>query len=173
MAPALPDLPPPAPLPALPELPARPLGEAAPAEEKKPLLLAQATPLVTLAEDQLEIGGAVRFQTGKAQLDASSFALLEQVAAVLQQHRELALVEVQGHTDNQGPAAKNLQLSQARAEAVVRFLASKGIDPRRLRARGYGADRPIKPNLNKRNRDLNRRVEFHILERGAPAANPG
>jgi outer membrane protein OmpA-like peptidoglycan-associated protein len=142
------------PPPPLPDLPLEP-----PAEE---------TPLVKLAGDTLVLGEPIRFHLGKATLAPESHAVLDQVARLLASHPELALVEVQGHTDNQGPAAKNRKLSQARAEAVVRYLAGSGVDPRRLRAKGYGADRPLAPNFNKRNRELNRRVELHVIERRSP-----
>jgi outer membrane protein OmpA-like peptidoglycan-associated protein len=78
------------------------------------------------------------------------------------------LVEVQGHTDEKGTAEYNRQLSQARAASVVDWLVAHGVDSNRLSAKGYGADRPIAENASEEGRQKNRRVEFHILKKGAP-----
>lgn len=74
-------------------------------------------------------------------------------------------VEIAGHTDNIGTAAYNMQLSQRRAEAVKDYLVKKGIDPRRITAKGYGKTRPLASNDDeKEGRELNRRVEFRVIE---------
>ncbi len=62
-------------------------------------------------------------------------------------------------------AELNLQLSKDRAKAVADHLIKAGIDASRLEVEGYGDTRPIAPNLTPRGRELNRRVEFVILER--------
>jgi OOP family OmpA-OmpF porin len=65
---------------------------------------------------------------------------------------------VQGHTDSQGDPNKNFLLSQARAESVVSYLLSRGIDAGRLTPIGYGSDVPIAPNDTAAGREANRRV---------------
>jgi outer membrane protein OmpA-like peptidoglycan-associated protein len=74
------------------------------------------------------------------------------------------MVEISGHTDNIGSKEYNNQLSYRRARAVVNVLTRKGIDPARIKAVGYGEDKPIASNDDERDgRELNRRVEFKVL----------
>ena len=72
-------------------------------------------------------------------------------------------IEVEGHTDNVGNDAYNKGLSQRRAEAVVAYLVSKGVDAGRLQAKGFGEEAPIADNKTKVGRATNRRVVFTIL----------
>jgi outer membrane protein OmpA-like peptidoglycan-associated protein len=99
--------------------------------------------------------------------------LLDAITDVIKAHPELLLLEVDGHTDNTGTPAFNRRLSQQRAEAVVKALVERGIDPARLRARGYGASRPLAPNVNAKNREKNRRVEIKVIERGGGKKGAG
>ena len=71
-------------------------------------------------------------------------------------------VEIGGHTDNVGSTTMNNKLSQARAEAVVNYLASKGIAKPRMTSKGYGPAEPIATNNSSEGRQQNRRVEFKI-----------
>jgi outer membrane protein OmpA-like peptidoglycan-associated protein/Tol biopolymer transport system component len=74
------------------------------------------------------------------------------------------VVEIAGHTDNIGTVEYNMNLSQLRARAVVNYLVKKGIDPRRLKAQGYGKHNPLASNDNEKDgRELNRRVEFVVV----------
>jgi OOP family OmpA-OmpF porin len=66
--------------------------------------------------------------------------------------------EIEGHTDSRGSEKYNRDLSQKRAENVMKHLISNGIDPSRLRAVGYGESRPIADNNTKEGRERNRRV---------------
>lgn len=72
-------------------------------------------------------------------------------------------VEISGHTDSDGSATYNKQLSLKRAQSVVSYLVEKGIDRGRLTEKGYGADQPIKPNDSEENKQANRRIEFKII----------
>jgi outer membrane protein OmpA-like peptidoglycan-associated protein len=118
---------------------------------------------VAITGNTLQILDRVHFATGKAKIEKRSFGLLDQVAAVLNGHPEMAKVEVQGHTDNRGAVNTNMVLSQARADAVTRYLVNKGVAAERLRARGYGPDQPIGNNATPAGRETNRRVEFKVL----------
>jgi outer membrane protein OmpA-like peptidoglycan-associated protein len=72
-------------------------------------------------------------------------------------------VQVNGHTDNKGKKSANLKLSQARAEAVVSYLVSKkGVDGKRLSAKGFGDEKPIADNATADGRTKNRRVDFTV-----------
>ena len=72
-------------------------------------------------------------------------------------------VEVAGHTDSVGSEAYNQKLSERRAQAVVDYLVSRGVDPKRLKAVGYGKDKPIASNATDAGRAENRRVELQIF----------
>ncbi len=105
----------------------------------------------------------INFETGKATIKANSFTVLDSAYAVLQQFPEVR-VEVQGHTDDVGDDAKNLKLSQDRAQAVVDYFVKKGMAADRLVAKGYGETKPMVANDSKANQALNRRVEFLLIE---------
>lgn len=109
------------------------------------------------------------FDYNKTTLRKESKTELEQLKQFIQKHPELTF-EVAGHTDNKGKEAINIKISQLRAESVVNYLIKKGIDKRRLIAKGYGETTPIADNTlpngkpNPEGMQMNRRVEFKILE---------
>jgi outer membrane protein OmpA-like peptidoglycan-associated protein len=105
----------------------------------------------------------IQFDTGKAELKPESYPTLDAVGYLLAQWPTLK-IEVGGHTDNVGGAAKNRQLSRARAAAVLRYLSGKyaGLDSTRFVVKGYGKDKPLVPNTTVENRAQNRRVEFVV-----------
>jgi outer membrane protein OmpA-like peptidoglycan-associated protein len=73
-------------------------------------------------------------------------------------------VEISGHTDSDGDRVHNLDLSRGRAESVRNYLVDKGIADSRLLTRGAGPDEPIAPNDSKKNKALNRRIEFKLQD---------
>jgi outer membrane protein OmpA-like peptidoglycan-associated protein len=79
----------------------------------------------------------------------------------MNEHPELTL-QIDGHTDNTGNAAYNLILSQKRADAVLEYLASKGVERNRMEAKGYGQEKPITGNDSPAQRAQNRRVELKL-----------
>ncbi|MBE9559642.1 MAG: OmpA family protein, partial [Proteobacteria bacterium] len=89
--------------------------------------------------------------------------VLDKVLEVLLPHKGLKL-EVAGHTDASGSAASNLKLSQARAEAVLRYLTDKGVDSELFSAKGYGEVDPVADNTTVEGRAQNRRVELNRLK---------
>ena len=101
----------------------------------------------------------VTFETGRSALKPDSYTILDIVAASLIANPDIT-IEIAGHTDNTGAAPTNTRLSQARADAVRTYLASKGVAPGRMVARGYGPSDPIAPNTTASGRALNRRVEL-------------
>jgi outer membrane protein OmpA-like peptidoglycan-associated protein len=104
----------------------------------------------------------VNFATNSARLTAGSTAILDEAAATLIKRGDVK-TEVAGHTDNRGSPARNQALSQQRAEAVMRYLVSKGVNPANLTARGYGQDSPIANNATESGRTANRRVELRAI----------
>lgn len=104
----------------------------------------------------------VNFETGSATLTLQAREVLDRVAASLLAYPDLR-VEVAGYTDSRGSSALNLRLSRTRAQSVRAYLIGRGVDPGRLRARGYGAANPIDTNATSLGRARNRRVELHRL----------
>lgn len=120
--------------------------------------------LVIFKGDKIEILQQVHFATGKATILADSHPLLQQVVDVIVRNN-IKKVSVEGHTDNKGVKAANQTLSEDRARAVVDYLVSQGVEAKRVESVGYGDSKPIAPNLTARGRELNRRVEFIVLEK--------
>lgn len=120
--------------------------------------------LVIFKGDKIEILQQVRFATGKSEILPESFNLLQQVVDAIVKNN-VKRVRVEGHTDNRGVKAANQTLSEDRARSVKEYLVSQGIDAERLESVGYGDSKPIAPNLTARGRELNRRVEFIVLEK--------
>lgn len=120
--------------------------------------------LVVVKGDRIDLKDAVYFDVGKDTIQKKSFNLLDNVAAVLLDHPEIQALQIDGHTDNKGNAAKNRALSSKRAEAVKRYLEGRGVDASRMNARGFGDSRPIAPNTTEKGRAKNRRVEFLIAQ---------
>lgn len=104
------------------------------------------------------------FDTGKSELKPTSFAELNRLIRSLKRYPAMT-IEVGGHTDTQGNAAKNMRLSKARANAVLTYLSAKGIARSRMKAKGYGQTKPIANNNSTTGRARNRRVEFTILKK--------
>jgi len=113
---------------------------------------------------EIVITDKVNFRYASHELEENSFPLLNAVARVLQEHDWILKVEVQGHTDTDGGRQYNLELSQNRANEVLKYLVNRGVDTGRLQARGYGFDRPIASNATAEGRAQNRRVQFIILD---------
>ncbi len=103
------------------------------------------------------------FDFGKATLQESSFAVLDDLVAYLKR-KEDDRIEIGGHTDNVGNAASNLKLSLDRANTVRDYLIGKGVDPARLTAKGYGMTQPVAENKTEAGRAENRRTEVTIME---------
>jgi len=114
--------------------------------------------LFTEAKTPVVLRG-VTFETGRSALKPDSYTILDIVAASLVANADIR-IEIGGHTDNTGASATNLRLSQARADAVRAYLASKGVTPERMVSKGYGASQPVAPNTTATGRAQNRRVEL-------------
>lgn len=103
----------------------------------------------------------VTFEFDSTVLTEPSKSVLNNAARILKANPETR-VEVAGHTDSVGAAAYNLRLSQGRADSVVRYLVSQGVDHGQLSARGYGLTEPKASNETSEGRAVNRRVEFRV-----------
>lgn len=116
----------------------------------------------------LEVGATIKldkvyFEKGTALLIDNSYTELDKIVEIMHENSGMA-IQLAGHTDNQGDARKNLELSQNRVETVKSYLMNKGIDGSRINGKGYGGTQPIASNATEETRKLNRRVEFVITE---------
>lgn len=99
------------------------------------------------------------YDSNSSYIRAAAYPLLDEVTSILMKNPAME-VEVQGHTDNTGSAEYNQWLSEKRAQRVKDYLVSKGIDPSRLEAKGYGLTQPVASNATEEGRAQNRRVEL-------------
>ncbi|TAN22443.1 MAG: OmpA family protein [Acidobacteria bacterium] len=117
-------------------------------------------------EDYHQTGQAtVHFAFNKSNLTPDAKQELDQVITQLHQDTH-GILEVQGYTDTSGPAAYNLQLSQRRANSVVRYLEANNIAPHRIYLIGLGENQPAESNKTLAGRKFNRRVDLKILTNG-------
>ena len=106
----------------------------------------------------------ILFDNGKASIKFESAEILNQIINVLKKFPK-SRFRIEGHTDSTGKRQKNIELSQNRADAVKIYLIQGGIASDRLESVGYGPDKPIASNKNKKGRALNRRVEINLIKK--------
>jgi outer membrane protein OmpA-like peptidoglycan-associated protein len=105
----------------------------------------------------------IYFKLNSSELEPESYTAIDAIFTMLQANPQ-ARIQINGHTDNTGNAAKNLTLSEARANSVAQYLISKKIDKNRIVVKGFGSQKPIADNNSEEGRFRNRRVEFEIVE---------
>ncbi|ENX48202.1 hypothetical protein F886_00003 [Acinetobacter sp. NIPH 542] len=105
----------------------------------------------------------INFASGSSEIPADNKAILDQAVTLLNKVSGVKL-NVGGHTDSTGNAAANKALSQRRAQAVVDYLKSKGVDASKLVAEGHGSDQPVAENTTEEGRFKNRRIEFSVAQ---------
>ncbi|MEW9854786.1 OmpA family protein [Novosphingobium sp. M1R2S20] len=103
----------------------------------------------------------VTFAVDSTQISPSFQASLDRVAQSMVQYPN-SLIDVYGHTDSTGSDAYNLDLSKRRADAVARYLISRGVSSARIQTQGMGESYPVADNTTAEGRSLNRRVEIKI-----------
>lgn len=105
----------------------------------------------------------VYFNTDKATLREKSYDALDDLLAAMKSNPDMK-VEIAGHTDDRASEEYNKDLSQRRAETVKQYLVENGIEPDRIKPKGYGESQPVASNDTEEGRQQNRRVEVKILE---------
>lgn len=103
----------------------------------------------------------INFEPSSSKIIKNSHTVLEQLA-LLTQRCPVQKIIIEGHTDSSGNKNHNLTLSQKRAEAVLNFLAKKGVNKDHFLTIGYGSSKPIADNTTKQGRARNRRIEFNV-----------
>lgn len=110
----------------------------------------------------ITLSGGVLFASSKSELLPAAQVKLNTVAETLTQQDPESKMVVEGHTDSQGAAAYNQELSQRRAQTVRDYLVSRGIAPDRVTAAGFGSSRSVADNASPEGRANNRRVEIVV-----------
>ncbi|WP_422858728.1 DUF5723 family protein [Flagellimonas sp. S174] len=105
----------------------------------------------------------ILFDTGKATIRTESVATIVDIIQILNEYPS-AIFTVEGHTDSVGSSSSNQKLSEARANSVRTFLIDKGIASNRLKAIGFGEEKPIASNSTRSGRKQNRRVEINLTK---------
>ena len=103
------------------------------------------------------------FPQGKATIDPKSFGELDEVSQMMKENSKM-VIQLEGHTDNQGSSKANMELSEARVEAVKKYLVSKGISKDRIKTKAFGGTQPLRNEMTPEARKQNRRVEMRILK---------
>ncbi|MFO0590759.1 MAG: OmpA family protein [Polyangiaceae bacterium] len=124
--------------------------------------------LVRTGDKQITLLQSIEFRVAKKDLppiEAASEPVLAQVKEVLAERPDIAKIEIGAYTDDQGKEAFNVKQSQARADAVKKWLVDHGVAESRLVAKGYGPAKPVASNKTKEGRAKNKRVEVLIVEK--------
>ena len=138
-------------------------GSGCPLPQLQPPPPPPAQTVVITEEDRRVVNEAIKdlqFESGKATIRSSSYPSLDRVAEILV--KKNFSLKLAGHTDNVGSDDANMKLSKDRAESVKDYLVSKGANPSRIEATGYGETQPIASNKTAAGRQKNRRVEFTL-----------
>ncbi|HKX85926.1 MAG TPA: OmpA family protein, partial [Flavobacterium sp.] len=104
----------------------------------------------------------ILFDVNKSTFQQRTYPVLQAMVVILKEYPG-AKFTIEGHTDSDGAAQANLDLSEGRAAAVMGYLVEKGIDASRLSSKGFGETKPIATNKTKTGKALNRRVEVKLV----------
>jgi outer membrane protein OmpA-like peptidoglycan-associated protein len=144
-----------------PPPPPEPVTEPPPPPTPEPIVFE--IPLAALQDDRIVLREQVFFEENKAILLTQSDAVLDAVRQVIVEHPEIQFLLIEGHTNHNGSAEYNYDLSQRRANAVRDWLVAHGIEKKRLLTEGFGFDRPLLPKEDPHSWEVNRRVEFVVM----------
>jgi OOP family OmpA-OmpF porin len=103
------------------------------------------------------------FAQGKSSIDPKSYPELDEVGQMMIENTKI-VIQLEGHTDNQGSSKANLALSEDRVNSVKRYLVAKGVDKDRIKTKAFGGSQPISNEMTPEARAMNRRVEMRILK---------
>ncbi len=120
---------------------------------------------VKIVGTEVTISEKILFDVGKATIKPESGKLLDEIADVLKVGgKDIDLIEIGGHADKQGDEKANVKLTDDRAKAVMEELVKRGVDSKKLRAKGYGQYCPVDEASTPEAYEKNRRVQFTILK---------
>jgi len=136
--------------------PPRPVAQMSPREEIKKL--------AWISGNKIELAEPIKFLLNEAVILPESLPVVNYVLKVMQENPGLK-VRVEGHTDDEGPARYNQELSEYRSIWIKIFLMARGITADRIQVFGFGKSRPVASNTTPAGREKNRRVELRIIGR--------
>ena len=119
--------------------------------------------LEKITKGSMVILNNIFFDVDKHDLKDKSKTELQKIISFLNEN-PATQIEISGHTDNTGSTQHNRDLSEKRAKAVYTYLVERGIKSTRLTSKGYASDHPVAPNDTEGGRQLNRRIEFKVLQ---------
>jgi OOP family OmpA-OmpF porin len=122
---------------------------------------------VVVTDTSIEILDVIYFEYNSDVIKPASYPILDAVAATMQGNPSIQLIEIQGHTDERGDDAYNLDLSDRRAKSVLKYMVGKSVDANRLTSQGYGETQPLDRAHNEKAWSKNRRVAFLIIKRAS------
>ncbi len=105
----------------------------------------------------------VMYDFNSAEIKSEAYPMLDEAVSILKRNPEMK-VEIDGHTDNMGPAAYNMNLSERRAKAIMKYFVDKGVEAERLTTKGFGFTKPAASNKTKEGRAKNRRVQLTPIQ---------
>lgn len=108
----------------------------------------------------------ITFAPSSTDIEADALDTVDAVAKILREC-DFVPMEIGGHTDSQGRESMNLRLSQARADAVLNAIMARRVLTTNLTAKGYGETVPVGDNDTEEGRELNRRIEFKLIDPNA------
>lgn len=126
-----------------------------------PVVVMPTLPPPPVEVDQ-KLTAVVQFALDSAKLDSKATATLDELVVKVHSGVKVSEITVEGHASSDGPLAHNKVLAQHRAEAVVDYLASKGLDRAKMNAHGEGISHPVASNKTKTGRVANRRSEVNL-----------
>jgi outer membrane protein OmpA-like peptidoglycan-associated protein len=135
--------------------------EEPPPPPPPPAPVAEEPPPPPKVVEKIVLNG-IQFDFDKAVIKDQYYPILDEGIAALEKHPEKK-VAVEGYTCNIGTEDYNLRLSDKRAEAVKTYMLEKGIAVERLSTMGYGEANPVADNATREGREMNRRVEFKVM----------
>ncbi len=124
--------------------------------------------VIKIAENENFIISKVLYDFASDEINEAAALELDKLVLILQKNKHVG-VELSSHTDSKGTDARNMKLSQRRADAAVNYVVTKGIDAAKIIAKGFGESMPVAPNElngkdNPEGRAKNRRTEFKVIK---------
>ena len=120
---------------------------------------------VVVENNKIVISEKIQFDFNKATIKPESDSLMQEIIKVIKEAPHIKKIAIEGHTSSEGSDKHNLKLSDQRAKAVMDYLVKKGELPAAMfTAKGFGETKLIADEATEEGRELNRRVEFNIIE---------